>query len=224
MSDSTGKYCNSPGAGTKRLSPVLASTPTSALTKHIQPMKIVSTPKTGNTRVLTSSECLNMLEEKRRNKQLKDAEKENRKKVREEKKKQRELEQLKKKEEQEKKKAEREKKKEEQKAAKEKKKAELEKRKAESERKKRGCKEKVSSQPKRRCQSSSPGECSNNLEEGSEVSESAATCAFCFEPYTTDGSEWVQCVCGRWVHELCIEDIHVDEAGKEKFCPFCINS
>ena len=37
----------------------------------------------------------------------------------------------------------------------------------------------------------------------------------------SNGLEWVQCVCGRWLHEECICDIDVDDWGRELFCPFC---
>lgn len=218
LTDSTSRYCNSPNTGPNKFSPTRVSTLTSALAKHIQPIQLSGAPKTGSARVLTSSECMKMLEEKERNKQLKEMEKENKKKIREEKKKQREQEQLKKKEEREKKKAEREKKKEEQIAAKEKKKAELD-------RKRKQC-QRISCQPKRTCQSSSSGEHLSISDEGGQASKSIGetdSCAFCFELFTNDGSEWVECVCKRWVHEHCIEDIYMDEAGKEKFCPFCIN-
>ena len=65
------RYCNSPNAGTDKLSPTLASTPTSALAKYIQPIQIIGVPKTGSARVLTSLECMNMLEEKKRIRNLK---------------------------------------------------------------------------------------------------------------------------------------------------------
>ena len=112
-----------------------------------------------------------------------------------------------------------------------------EKRKAELDRKRKQCKERISCQPKRRCQSSSFGECLNNLDEGGQESESVGettSCTFCFESYTTDGSEWVQCVCKIWVHELCIEECGWSKKGKvlsflyqqngfvSLFCPFCI--
>ena len=51
----------------------------------------------------------------------------------------------------------------------------------------------------------------------------ALSCAFCYEQFGSDDLEWVECSCGRWVHEECIEDILTDDDGNEKFCPFCIN-
>ena len=38
----------------------------------------------------------------------------------------------------------------------------------------------------------------------------------------TNGLEWVQCACGRWLHEEYICDIDVDDQGRELFCPFCV--
>lgn len=50
---------------------------------------------------------------------------------------------------------------------------------------------------------------------------------FCFGRYEDDfirnaGAEWVSCSCGRWLHEDCAEDCHMDE-GKERVCPFCLD-
>ena len=53
-------------------------------------------------------------------------------------------------------------------------------------------------------------------------------CAICFQTYEDDvleetGSDWVECVCGRWVHEDCVDyDIIVDAGGREKICPYCV--
>ena len=44
------------------------------------------------------------------------------------------------------------------------------------------------------------------------------TCYICFGMY--EGSEWRECVCGRWVHEDCIDD--VESCGKERLCPVCV--
>ena len=35
------------------------------------------------------------------------------------------------------------------------------------------------------------------------------------------GREWRECVCGRWVHEDCI-DVVVESCGKERLCPVCV--
>ena len=55
-------------------------------------------------------------------------------------------------------------------------------------------------------------------------------CYICFGMYEDDvqegrGTEWRECVCGRWVHEKedCIVDVVVVEScGKERLCPVCI--
>ena len=50
-------------------------------------------------------------------------------------------------------------------------------------------------------------------------------CYACFGLYTDDigtGREWLECACGRWIHEECIEDIVYDANGKEKLCPLCL--
>ena len=51
-------------------------------------------------------------------------------------------------------------------------------------------------------------------------------CCVCYRTFEDDqlegnGLEWVQCVCGRWLHEECICDIDIDDQGRELFCPFC---
>ena len=47
-------------------------------------------------------------------------------------------------------------------------------------------------------------------------------CSICYEDYDEVGTEdWVQCGCGRWIHELCIIDVVIDATGKELFCPYC---
>ena len=48
-------------------------------------------------------------------------------------------------------------------------------------------------------------------------------CSFCYGTYCGDGQVWVKCGCDNWVHEQCIEDVFLDEKGKERFCPFCLN-
>ena len=37
------------------------------------------------------------------------------------------------------------------------------------------------------------------------------------------GTDWVQCVCTRWLHEDCVIDCVIDESGKEKLYPHCIS-
>jgi len=47
-------------------------------------------------------------------------------------------------------------------------------------------------------------------------------CCVCFEFYDQDDTEWVQCVCKRWLHEDCYSEIVVDKYGQELLCPFCV--
>ena len=51
-------------------------------------------------------------------------------------------------------------------------------------------------------------------------------CCACFGQYSDDivtGREWLECACGRWVHEDCVENIVYDTNGKEKLCPLCLS-
>ena len=53
-------------------------------------------------------------------------------------------------------------------------------------------------------------------------------CCMCFTTYEEDirdqsGKEWVECACGRWLHEDCAEDCVLDNDGKERLCPFCLD-
>ena len=52
-------------------------------------------------------------------------------------------------------------------------------------------------------------------------------CCECLETYEDDvrfgrGEEWVECACGRWIHEKCIDKVVIDTEGKEKFFSFCV--
>ena len=43
-------------------------------------------------------------------------------------------------------------------------------------------------------------------------------CCDCFSQYSDDigtGREWLECACGRWVYEDCVENIVYDTNGKE---------
>ena len=53
-------------------------------------------------------------------------------------------------------------------------------------------------------------------------------CCMCFTNYEDDvhdgnGTEWISCACGRWLHLDCAEDCITDRSGKERYCPFCID-
>ena len=57
----------------------------------------------------------------------------------------------------------------------------------------------------------------NQAEEGPAEEEDAVCCEFNVS-YADDirnnhGEEWVQCACGRWIHEKCIDEVIID--GKE---------
>ena len=61
----------------------------------------------------------------------------------------------------------------------------------------------------------------------SELEVDANTCAICFGTYEEDllgggGEDWIQCTCGKWVHEECVEDCEPDRDGNPRFCPDCI--
>ena len=52
-------------------------------------------------------------------------------------------------------------------------------------------------------------------------------CCVCCVFYSEDvvngsGSDWIECACGRWLHEECAEDCIVGSDGKERFCPICL--
>ena len=53
-------------------------------------------------------------------------------------------------------------------------------------------------------------------------------CAICFQNYDDDtleetGEDWIECACGRWVRENCVDyDVVVDASGRERMCPHCI--
>ena len=50
-------------------------------------------------------------------------------------------------------------------------------------------------------------------------------CCVCFQLYQGDeeDTDWIQCACGRWLHEDCIDedDIIQDIYDRELFCPCC---
>ena len=46
---------------------------------------------------------------------------------------------------------------------------------------------------------------------------STAECTFCYGEYGEDDQEWAKCACGRWIHEMCMEDLYVDAQGQERF-------
>ena len=53
----------------------------------------------------------------------------------------------------------------------------------------------------------------------------ANQCCVCLQGFNEDieigaGTNWVQCMCTRWLHEDCILDCVIDESGKEKLFYF----
>ena len=50
-------------------------------------------------------------------------------------------------------------------------------------------------------------------------------CCVCFVAYEDDtsGTDWVECACGRWLHEDCADDCVIDEGGNERLCFVCLN-
>ena len=64
--------------------------------------------------------------------------------------------------------------------------------------------------------------------ENSDEVINADRCAICFRSYDDDileetGEDWIECACGRWVHENCVHyDIVVDTSGREIICPHCV--
>ena len=55
-------------------------------------------------------------------------------------------------------------------------------------------------------------------EQDSQSDEDVCEYSFCYGEYFEDGNEWLQCACGRWVHEQCLEDVTLDDQGQERFC------
>ena len=224
----------------------------SSLSNYLQPIATQEkTTKTGTARVLTSAECMEILDEKQRKKEQEAKEKEERKRERERKKIEREELAKKKNEER----LEKLKKRQEEVA---KKQMEVAARKAaraakvtKGQRSTRGrdgtstgftahsvsttsvdpvptsvALSSVSAQaidPP----SSLPGpsevhDLASPVQQGSSTEEECE-CSFCYGSYCQDGREWVKCACGRWVHEQCMEDVYLDDDGQERFCPFCLN-
>ena len=66
---------------------------------------------------------------------------------------------------------------------------------------------------------------SQNLRSAAVGGSQNCECPFCYRQYgeDADGEDWLRCVCNRWVHEMCIEDV-IKVDGKDAFCPFCLNS
>ena len=66
----------------------------------------------------------------------------------------------------------------------------------------------------------------NQAEEGPAEEEDAVCCEFNVS-YADDirdnhGEEWVQCACGHWIHEKCIDEVIIDADGNECICSYCV--
>ncbi len=198
------------------------NTPKSSRTivsRHLDSIAPVKIADTGKAKVLTSAECLKMLDEKKQKKEQAVMEKEERKRERERKKFEREEIAKKKKEEQLEKKRMREE-------------AALKKT-AKSGGKKcntrntainlsRPSEESVDAQL---ALSSTPSTSTptTSLRGGQDSRNGFWECTFCYEEFCQDEKEWLQCACDRWVHEQCLEEIILDDQGQERFCPYCLN-
>ena len=153
-------------------------------------------------RVLTSIENLAILEEKEKKKKALAEEKEQRKRDREEKKKKREEENKKKAEEKAKKIAERAKKA-----------AEKANQRTQRVTKRKRSAESVPLITKKRKTSTVTTETNEN------------ECCVCFGTYEKDveegnGREWLNCTCGRWLHDDCVSNV-VDLEEDATICPVC---
>ena len=164
--------------------------------------------RVSGSRVLTSAEGLLMLQEKEEKKKKELEEKERRKQQRDDKKKEKES---------------------------------LAKKKSEEKlRKVNERKKTVAKKPSIRRNQCTSGGASSSGESSAQPSRSVSSstasnqdplntdqCCECLRLYSEDvrmgtGAEWVECVCGRWLHEECIDSIEYNASGKEKLCSFCV--
>ena len=189
--------------GSSGLARVLADhTPLVAATERCKP----------KARLLTSAECLRMLQEKEDKKKQQLEEKERKRKEREQKKVLKEQEAQRKKEE---------------KARKAQEKAEkaLQRSSGQTSVKRTTPPERQNPKNTKRLKTS------NNIQVNKETRDESIdvnTCCMCFGCYEDDvregyGAEWMKCPCGRWLHVECVEDSVVDSSGQSRYCPYCID-
>ena len=83
---------------------------------------------------------------------------------------------------------------------------------------------------------SAPGEsvlsdsvCTPSTSTGASTSVDTMNCGSCacLQTYEDDvclgtGAEWVQCGCGRWLHEECIDSVVYGDDVQERFCSYCV--
>ena len=211
----------------------------------------IATSKKPRARLLTSDDCLRMLNEKEAKKQAE--EKEQRQKDREDKKRQREEEAKRKAEEKERKAAKRA----EEKAQKDALRAQKEAEKAQKAAEKATRITRQSRSTNRKCKASEfvnkdHGTTSNreiiNEQTDPDVSNNKATdprssstldevlntsidsnvCCICFGNYEDDvidgyGADWIDCACGRWLHVDCADECVTDCHGNKRYCPYCVD-
>ena len=233
---------NEPSPGSKNssaLSKVLVD-----YTPQVTPVSLSKRSKP-KARLLTSAECLKMLQEKENKKKQQLEEKERKRKEREEKKRIREEEAKRKKEEKERKAQER--------AEKAKQKSKVSGQSKNSRKrnisetpqvsnKRRKNSEAVTAEVTVEASSSSIGNESRAVNNSMEEPITSSTgntlgtvnnsidvniCCMCFKSYENDvlernGAEWIDCACGRWLHLDCAEDCVEDSFGKQRYCPYCI--
>ena len=178
------------------------------------------TRKTGSARVLTSDECLAMLEEKKLKRQHEAMEKERRKQQKNDKRRERE-------EEANKKAAERQQKK--QRREEQLRKKADEKAQRDAERARKLAVKTSHSTDKQNMKSKRASKLAEKFSEPTLSREDSISneitdehCCVCFGMFSDDtgtGREWIQCSCSRWLHEDCILEVLTDASGQERVCP-----
>jgi len=58
--------------------------------------------------------------------------------------------------------------------------------------------------------------------------EDVNVCCMCFGCYENDvqegyRAEWMKYPCGRWLHVECVEDSFMDSSGQSRYSPYCID-
>ena len=193
------------------------------------PVRTDKPKKTGKARVLTSDECLQILKDKERKKQEEAEMKIQRLEERLRKKKLKEEEQKRKNEEKVQKKAEREATKALQETAKEAAKAQREAAKVHREaakaekeasklRKAQAVKDKGKRKAQDECETSGRSKKARFTVDTTVCTDICCVCSGNFEDDTGTGREWLQCKCGRWIHEDCID---FEDSSAEGLCPLC---
>ena len=187
----------------------------SCVSKYLQLPQVTPTSKAlPRARLLTSADAMAQIEEKERKRKLALEEKERRKVEREEKRQQKEIEQKRKAEEQLEKARTRAEKINQ--VAKKKRTRVVTEKTAPAE---TNCRSQESTgEPPRK----KPRKEQHNLSADAEIDTNV--CCVCFGLYSEDisGADWIECGCGRWLHEECAEECVVDANGKERFCPTCL--